>query len=245
VSRPGADEAGVIDAIATALERGAARAEAVSIVIVLARAGGDPSGPLHAARPELTPDGFAGRLAGGGVALVLPGVSGLDAHARAARILARCPGASVGTASIDGRSTPVGPAALLAQAEAEALAGAHRRRILVVEDDPDVGELLEVYLTARGPFEVVVARSGAEALASARARRPDAAVVDLELPDADGAEVVARLREELPHLPAVACSGKRPQDAAGAGFSAFHRKPLDLGALVRDVEGLLHRTAAP
>jgi CheY-like chemotaxis protein len=145
----------------------------------------------------------------------------------------------VGTASSEGRPAPVGPDTLLAEAEAEAFAGTLRRRILVVEDDPDVCEILEVFLAARGRFEVVVARTGAEAVASARAVPPDAAVVDLELPDADGAEVVARLREDLPHLPAVACSGKRPQDAAGAGFAAFHKKPIDLSALVRDVEGLL------
>jgi len=63
--------------------------------------------------------------------------------------------------------------------------------------------------------------------------------VDLELPDVDGATLLARLREALPHLPAVACSGKRPQDAAGAGFTAFHRKPLDLAGLLREVESTL------
>ena len=60
----------------------------------------------------------------------------------------------------------------------------------------------------------------------------------------DGASLLATLRQSVPHLPALACSGKRPQDAAGAGFTAFHRKPLDLPALVREVEGMLRRVAA-
>jgi CheY-like chemotaxis protein len=245
------DEAAVLAALSSALERGAARGEAVSLVIALPHPipspappgegspGTSPGAVLEAARSELTPDGLAGRLAGGAVALVLPGVSASDASARAARIRSRCPGSSVGAASSEGRTRPVGPDTLLAEAEAEALASALRRRILIVEDDPDICEILEVFLTSRGRFEVVVARTGAEAVASVRERPPDAAVVDLELPDADGAEVVARLREEVPHLPAVACSGKRPADAAGAGFASFHRKPIDLSALVRDVEGLL------
>jgi CheY-like chemotaxis protein len=233
------DEGAVIAALASALERGAARGEPVSLLVVLAKTGTAPCAALEAAREELVPDGLSGRLAGGGIALVLPGVGAAGAHARGARLLTLCPDVSVGTASSEARPSPVGPDALLAEAEAEALAGTLRRRILVVEDDPDVCEILEVFLASRGRFEVVVARTGAEAVASARAIPPDAAVVDLELPDADGVEVVARLREDLPHLPAVACSGKRPQDAAGAGFAAFHKKPIDLSALVRDVEGLL------
>jgi CheY-like chemotaxis protein len=239
------DEAALLSALAAALERGAARAEPVSVLVVIPPEHGSTTLAAEAARSELPPEGLAVRLARGRTVLLLPSIGAAEARARAASIQARCRGASTGVASHDAASAPVGPAALLALAEAEAVAGTVKRRVLVVEDDPDVGEILETFLRARGPFEVTVARTGAEAIASARAIRPDAAVVDLVLPDADGAEVVARLREEIPNLLAVACSGKRPQDAAGAGFAAFHRKPIDLPALVRDVEGLLRNAPCP
>ncbi len=233
------DEARLEAALASALERAAARSEPVAVVVALVpREPGATEAARQAALRELVPGGLAFPLADGRVALVLPGVDADEARARAARIASACPGVATG-AAVTGRA-PTGPRTLLAEAEAEALLGAIRRRVLVVEDDPHVGEVLAAYLTARG-YEAVVARSGAEALASVRERAPDAAVVDLELPDLDGAALVARLRQSVRDLPAIACSGKRPETAAGAGFTEFHRKPLDLQNLARAVDGLLRR----
>ncbi|HEY6098627.1 MAG TPA: response regulator [Anaeromyxobacter sp.] len=241
---PGA-EARLVEAIAAALERGAARAEPVAVLVAVVP-GEDcaRAAALDADRAELPPEGLAVVLGGGRIALLLPGVGGESARARAATFVARWPGVRAGAAASEASSGPIGPDALLAEAEAEALRGG-RRRILVVEDDPDFGEILEVFLRDRGRFEVFVARTGAEAVAAARARPPDAALVDLELPDIDGAALVARLREAVPDLPAIACSGKRPEDAAGAGFTAFHRKPLDLSAVVRAVNAALRRPDPP
>jgi two-component system OmpR family response regulator len=114
----------------------------------------------------------------------------------------------------------------------------------VVESDPQLAERFSALLSARG-YEPVVARSGEEAMAAARARAPDAAVVDLELPDLDGAALVARLRQSVRDLPAIGCGGERPEEAAEAGFTAVHRKPLDLPSLVRAVDGLLRRLGPP
>jgi CheY-like chemotaxis protein len=236
----GAAEARLLEALAPALERGAARAEPVAVLVAVAS--GAPRGQgsaLEAARGELTPEGLVVALGADRVALLLPGIGSADARARAARIVARCPGVSVGAAATDAPGAPEGPAALLAEAEAEAVRGGGRRRILVVEDDPDFGEILEVFLRERGRYEVAVVRSAGEAIAAVRARPPDAALVDLVLPDADGAALLTRLREAVPELPAIACSGKRPEDAAGAGFTAFHRKPLDLSVLLGELERLL------
>ena len=241
VQGPGTrEEARLVAALGAALERGAARAEPVAVVVALLRGGErDRAAAVEAVRTELPPDGLAARVAEDRLALLLPGVGAADARARAARIAARCPNAAVGAAAAEARGLPVGPGALLSEAEAQAVAGGLRPRILVVEDDPDLGEIVEVFLRSCGRFDVDVARTGAEALAAVGTRAPDLALVDLELPDVDGATLLARLRERLPHLPAVACSGKRPEDAAGAGFTVFHRKPLDLAALLREVERML------
>ena len=113
-------------------------------------------------------------------------------------------------------------------------------RILIVEDDRDTREGLRQLLTIWG-HTVDVAESAAEAIEKARERAPDAALVDIGLPDRDGFEVARRLREarggDLLFL--VALTGYvEPSDrqrAAEAGFDTHLGKPLDhakLGVLL-------------
>ncbi len=196
---------------------------------------------VEAARPDLPMGGMAARLSADRAALLLPGIDLGAARTLGRRLAALFPRLSVGlaTSSADPGSQSAGPVALLA--EAEASLGDARPRILVVEDEPEVGELIDAFLSAEGRFEVILARSGADALEKARVRPPDVALLDLELPDMDGKMVLAQLRERLKDLPALACSGKQPESAAGAGFSGFFRKPLDMKALVSEVERMLRR----
>ena len=67
-------------------------------------------------------------------------------------------------------------------------------RLLIVDDDPQVLHVLTLVLTEAG-FEVMPAATGSEALGRAAARPPEAAIIDLVLPDEDGTEVCRRLRE--------------------------------------------------
>jgi CheY-like chemotaxis protein len=194
---------------------------------------------VEAARPLLPSGGMAARLSADRVVLLLPGVDNSAATVVARRLATRFPRLSVGLATATPGAPLASPASLLA--EAEASLGDIRPRILVVEDEPEVGELLNAFFSAEGRFEVIMACSGADALEKARARPPDIAVLDLELPDMDGTRVLERLREELKDLPALACSGKWPESAAGHGFDAFFRKPLDMKALVTEVERMLKR----
>jgi len=113
-----------------------------------------------------------------------------------------------------------------------------RRRILLVEDEPALAEILEAFLRARGRFEVVVARGAEDALAKARRSPPDVAVLDLEVRDLDGTGLLARLREEHRPLPALACAGHDDGKPA-PGFDALFLKPLDLTAVLAQVERLL------
>src|SRR5438093_5806484 len=101
-----------------------------------------------------------------------------------------------------------------------------RKRILVVDDEPQIGRALRVALTAHG-YEVVVAVNGEQALDSAATTPPDAVILDLGLPGLDGLEVCRALREwtAVPILVLSARAAEREKVAA-----------LDLGADDRSEE---------
>jgi CheY-like chemotaxis protein len=107
-----------------------------------------------------------------------------------------------------------------------------RARILAVEDTPHNLELMTYLLEAHG-HSVVPATTAAEALEQARANRPDLIILDVQLPDADGYEVLARVRadKDLRDIPAVAVTayamlGDRDQ-ALAAGFDGYLTKPIE------------------
>src|SRR5260370_2209148 len=70
-------------------------------------------------------------------------------------------------------------------------------RVLVVDDEPSLAELLASVLRYEG-WNVLTAGSGAEAVRTAREFRPDAVVLDIMLPDFNGLEVMRRLRAQIP-----------------------------------------------
>jgi two-component system, OmpR family, response regulator len=89
-------------------------------------------------------------------------------------------------------------AAARAQAPATRLDGTPIR-VLVVDDEPSLAELLASVLRYEG-WEIRTAGDGAEAVRTAREFRPDAVVLDIMLPDFDGLEVLRRVRADLPHV---------------------------------------------
>jgi len=116
--------------------------------------------------------------------------------------------------------------------------------ILVVEDEPDLRELVRFNLELDG-FEVGVAADGAEGLAAARSRRPDAILLDLMMPGIDGWEVLAQLKASDPALatvPVLLLTARAADvDRARGGIEGAVRyltKPFDLvelGAAVAEV----------
>src|SRR5215471_14736256 len=72
-------------------------------------------------------------------------------------------------------------------------------RVLVVDDEPSLAELLASVLRYEG-WDVLTAGNGADAVRTAREFRPDAVVLDIMLPDFNGIEVMRRLRAELPQV---------------------------------------------
>jgi DNA-binding response OmpR family regulator len=115
-------------------------------------------------------------------------------------------------------------------------------RILCVDDEDDICQLLETILTMCG-YTAVVATTGAEALARARTH-PDLVILDVNLPDLDGIEVCRRLRQidrTVPVLFITAATGARRREAIAAGGSAFLEKPFDVDELLDMIERLLSR----
>jgi two-component system response regulator MprA len=117
-------------------------------------------------------------------------------------------------------------------------------RVLVVEDDARLAATLERMLAAEG-HEVEVAGDGLEALASARRRAPDLAVLDVMLPGADGIAVCRRLREtaQFPILMLTALSGTEERvRGLDSGADDYLVKPFAYQELLARVRALLRRT---
>lgn len=115
--------------------------------------------------------------------------------------------------------------------------------VLIVDDDPDMVELLSLSLRRQG-MSVARAGDGIAAMELARLRRPHVAIIDIGLPHLDGHGLGRQLRETAGDRPVglVAITGDR-RDAArqasrAAGFDAHLVKPVDLRALAELIRGL-------
>ncbi len=117
-------------------------------------------------------------------------------------------------------------------------------RILIVEDQADVAQLIEVVLMGEG-HTVAVARDGAQGLMMARDWMPDLILMDIMLPGVDGGTLIARLRREVEtaELPIIAMSASRTlRDRTGElEADALLSKPFDVDALLVQVQFLLTR----
>jgi CheY-like chemotaxis protein len=117
-------------------------------------------------------------------------------------------------------------------------------RILAVDDVSHNLELMTYLLQASG-HEVIAAATGADAVRLASEHRPDLIVLDVQLPDIDGYEVLRRLRAEpeLEQLPIIAVTayamvGDRDH-ALAAGFDGYLAKPIDPTTLIEALNAYL------
>jgi two-component system KDP operon response regulator KdpE len=119
-------------------------------------------------------------------------------------------------------------------------------RVLVVDDEGQILRALRVILRDAG-FEAIPASTVAEALDAAAVRPPEAAIVDLLLPDGDGIEVVAGLRE-WSQMPVLLLSAVDDEDAKvralQAGADDYVVKPFAPRELVARLERALRRVAS-
>ncbi len=122
-------------------------------------------------------------------------------------------------------------------------APAHVARVLVVDDEPQIVRALKVVLREAG-YEAVPAETAAEALDLAAVRPPEAAIVDLVLPDLDGVELTRTLREwsEMPIL-VLSAVGEEEQKvrALAAGADDYITKPFGARELVARLQAALRR----
>jgi two-component system, OmpR family, KDP operon response regulator KdpE len=123
--------------------------------------------------------------------------------------------------------------------------GAEAPRILVVDDEPQIVRALKVVLREAG-FQAVAAETASQALDLAAVSPPDAAIVDLVLPDGDGVVLTRRLREwsEMPIL-VLSAVGEEDQKvrALEAGADDYITKPFGTRELVARLQAALRRTA--
>ena len=118
-------------------------------------------------------------------------------------------------------------------------------RVLVCDDEPHIVRALKVVLREAG-FEAVTAETGEEALDRAAVRPPDAAILDLVLPDIDGIEVCRRLREwtEMPILVLSAVGDEEEKvRALEAGADDYVVKPFGPRELVARLQAALRRAS--
>lgn len=120
-------------------------------------------------------------------------------------------------------------------------------RILVVDDEPMVREVVVAYLQREG-FRVVEATTGTEALQLIAESRPDLVVLDVMLPELDGFGVLSELRKAN-DIPVILLTAKteEPDRVLGLELGAddYVVKPFSPRELVARVRSVLRRTAAP
>ena len=120
-------------------------------------------------------------------------------------------------------------------------------RILIVEDDPDIGQLVARYLDKAGFTSELVA-TGREALEAITARPPDLLVLDLMLPQIDGLEVCRMVRASKPTsaLPIIMLTARAEESERIVGLELgaddYLAKPFSPGELVARVRALLRRS---
>ena len=117
-------------------------------------------------------------------------------------------------------------------------------RLLVVDDEPNILELLSVSLRFSG-FEVHTASNGQQAVTLARSLKPDLLVLDVMMPELDGFEVVRRLRGEGSRAPVLFLTAKDATEDKVRGLTLggddYVTKPFSLEELVARIRAVLRR----
>jgi two-component system OmpR family response regulator len=116
-------------------------------------------------------------------------------------------------------------------------------RILVVDDEPNIAELLSVALRFEG-YDVGVAATGAEALDMVRTYRPNLVMLDIMLPDVDGNEVCRRLRQQGEQVPIVFLTARDTTEDKVEGLGMgddYVTKPFSIEELMARVGAILRR----
>ncbi len=127
--------------------------------------------------------------------------------------------------------------------------GMVKTKILVVDDEQDIRELVELNLSRDG-YEILTCESGTDALDLARSRLPDLIVLDLMLPDIDGLEVCKALKRDskTEHIPVIMLTARGEESDIVIGLELgaddYVTKPFSGKVLAARVRRLLRRTVS-
>jgi DNA-binding response OmpR family regulator len=119
-----------------------------------------------------------------------------------------------------------------------------KKRVLVVDDDPELVESMRTALVNRG-YEVVTARDGLEALARVEQDHPDLMLLDLVMPRRSGFTVLERMQRTGMRGPRIIMmtgtdEQKHRDVAASRGVSVFLSKPFEMEQLLLEVDAILN-----
>lgn len=122
------------------------------------------------------------------------------------------------------------------------------KRILIVDDEPDIVEVLKQRLIGAG-FEVIIAEDGYMGLETARREKPDLIILDLMLPKIEGYKVCRMLKfdKEYSHIPIIILTARSQPVEEEIGYSTganfYLTKPFDGNELTAKVKELLQENA--
>jgi CheY-like chemotaxis protein len=121
--------------------------------------------------------------------------------------------------------------------------GDMQKRILIVDDEPDITEMVKLGLEATGGYRVLEENDSAKALEAARSFGPDVILLDVMMPEPDGSELAALFRQDnalkdIPILFLTALVSKAESHDPQFGFDRRHYlpKPVDFEDLVKHIE---------
>ena len=115
-----------------------------------------------------------------------------------------------------------------------------QQRVLIVDDDDDMRQVVSLTLSAR-QYDVTAFGDGTDAIEAARRESFDITLVDLKMPGTSGMAVIKEIRRQQPELPVVIITGSL--DPSEEGLDAFRilHKPFGIEELRRTVEEVLSR----
>ncbi len=122
-------------------------------------------------------------------------------------------------------------------------------RVFVVDDQPNLSALMQIYLERTGRYQVTVENRSGQALAVARKLQPEMIILDVDMPGKDGGEVANEMKADpqLRNVPILFCTSLISQSVAGKGSvvtggKRFLAKPIDATVLIDTVDKMLAGT---